>query len=209
MSDGNDGGGTVWRRRRFPLIVLSAAAALGLALVIAFLIRPDESGGTVGRVNIGGPFTLTNQEGVSVSDEDFRGQYTLVYFGYTFCPDLCPTELQTITFALEALGDAAEKITPLFVTIDPKRDTVEAMRDYVSYFHPRLVGLTGTVLEIAQVTKAYGIFYAVSEDDGSTTEYLMDHTTTMYLMGPDGQYRTHLRAGMTAEEMAAAIRPHL
>jgi protein SCO1/2 len=197
------------KQRRFPLIILSLAAVLGLVLVIAVVSRPDETSVTAGRVNIGGPFTLTNQEGLAVSNEDFRGGYTLVYFGYTYCPDLCPTELQTITFALEELGDDAEKITPLFVTVDPARDTVEAIQDYVSYFHPRLVGLMGTDQQIAQVTKAYGIFYAVSEDDGSTTEYLMDHTTTMYLMGPDGQYRTHLRAGMTAEEMAAAIKPHL
>lgn len=197
------------RRRRFPFIVLSTAAALGLALLLAVLFQPDESNVKAARPNIGGPFTLTNQEGVTVTDEDFRGGYTLIYFGYTYCPDLCPTELQTITFALDELGDDAKKITPLFVTVDPARDTVETMRDYVSYFHPRLVGLTGTDQQIERITKAFGIYYAVSDDDGSASEYLMDHSTTMYLMGPDGQYRTHLRAGMTAEEMAAAIKPHL
>ncbi len=197
------------RRRRFPLIVLSVAAALGLALVVTGLFRPDESNVGAARVNVGGAFTLTNQEGVTVTDEDFRGGYTLIYFGYTYCPDLCPTELQTITFALDELGDDAKKITPLFVTIDPTRDTVEAMRDYVSHFHPRLVGLTGTDQQIKQITKSFGVYYTVSDDDGSSTEYLMDHSTTLFLMGPDGQYRTHLRASATAKEMANAIKPHL
>lgn len=209
MSSNNQSGGPSRRRRRFPFIVLSMAAALGLALVIAILFEPEDSNVSAARPNIGGPFTLTNHEGAEVTDQSFQGQYTLIYFGYTFCPDLCPTELQTINFALEELGGAADKVTPLFITVDPERDTVEAIREYVSFFHPRLVGLTGTEQQIARITKAYGIFHAVAEDDGSSTEYLVDHTTTMYLMGPDGLYRTHIRAGMTPEEMAALIKPHL
>ncbi len=200
------------KRLRLALIAASAGLALVVAVGAAVLLPADStsrSSGTTGEVTIGGPFTMVNQDGVGVTDEDFRGKYTLLYFGYTNCPDICPTDLQTIGFALDDLGDDGKKITPVFVTTDPDRDTVEVMREYVALFHPRLVGLTGTAADIKQITHVYGIFHQHSHDDGTSTEYLIDHSTTMYLMGPDGKYVTHMRAGMSAEEMVAALKSHL
>ncbi len=202
-------GGRPKKRLRLVVIALSAGLALIIAFGAAALLPSDSTSGTAGQVTIGGPFTLVNQNGVTVTDADFRGGYTLLYFGYTNCPDICPTELLTIGFALDELGDDGKKVTPVFVTTDPERDTVEAMREYAVLFHPRLVALTGSAGQIEQITHAYGIFHQHAHDDGSSTEYLIDHTTTMYLMGPDGKYVTHLRAGLSPEEMVAALKPHL
>ena len=139
----------------------------------------------------GGPFRLTDQDGRVRTDQDFRGRYMLIVFGYTFCPDICPLELSMVAEVLDGLGAEGEKIQPIFVTIDPARDTVPVLKDYVASFHPRLVGLTGTEPEIAALAKAYRVHRRkVVYDPDRPADYLVDHGSFMYLMGPDGAFRT-------------------
>jgi cytochrome oxidase Cu insertion factor (SCO1/SenC/PrrC family) len=135
---------------------------------------------------IGGPFTLTDQHGRTRSDTEFRGKLMIVYFGYTFCPDVCPTDLMAITQALDALGSKAESIQPIFITIDPERDT-NVLADYVKAFHPSLIGLTGSPDTIRQVADSYKAYYRKVEDERSG-EYFIDHSGVIYLMGRNGEY---------------------
>lgn len=136
---------------------------------------------------IGGSFSLLNQDGKMVSDADFRGKYLLVYFGYTYCPDVCPTGLQGISRVMDLLDAQASKVQPLYITIDPARDTAAKIKDYISSFHPRIIGLTGSDEQIASVAKAYQVYYRKGEIvDGK--DYLMDHSSAIYLMGPNGEF---------------------
>lgn len=140
--------------------------------------------------DIGGSFTLTNQDNAKVSDTDFTGQYRLMYFGYTYCPDVCPVDLQKLMqgFALfeKAHPEKAKNVQPIFVTIDPARDTPDVMKQYVSAFHPRLIGLTGSEDEIADAAEKFLILYQKQQAEGAS-EYLMDHSRQAYLLGPDGE----------------------
>ena len=167
----------------------------------------DGLGITAG-VTVGGPFKLFDGAGKPVSDTDFRGKWMLVFFGYTYCPDVCPTELQVIASALDGLGPDAAKIAPIFITIDPERDTREIIADYTKLFDDRLIGLTGSVADIAAVTRAYRVYYAKAERK-DTTQYLMDHSSFIYLMGPDGKLRGLYRPGSTAQELTATLRSRL
>jgi len=163
-------------------LMLAAAAMIGAA---AFLLAPGLKPGGTGVALVGGPFTLTDQSGKRVTEKDFLGRYTLIYFGYTYCPDVCPTQLQVLAAALEEMGPTASKITPVFISIDPARDTPEVMKAYVENFGAQFIGLTGSADEIAAVAKAYRVFYAKA---GTGQDYKMDHTSLMYLMGPDGKF---------------------
>ena len=184
-------------------------AAILLAGGVFIVVRPpagiESSGVSVpGGVSVGGPFALTDQHGAAVTDASYRGRWMLVYFGYTFCPDVCPTELQTIAGALDKLGPQASQIAPLFVTVDPERDTAAALADYVKLFDDRIVGLTGTPDQIAAVARAYRVYYAKATSKDSSP-YLMDHSSFMYLMGPDGKFRALFRQGMSPQALADAI----
>ncbi len=159
-------------------------------------------------VALGGPFTLVDQTGRSVTEQDFAGRALLVYFGFTYCPDVCPTELGTIAAALDAMGPAGERVTPVFISIDPERDTPEAMADYVSRFHPRMVGLTGSAEQIAQAARAYRVYYAKVRPRDSS-DYLMDHSSFIYLVGPDGRVRSLFRPETSPEAIAAAVSAQL
>lgn len=163
---------------------------------------------TSGTPTVGGPFALTDQFGKRRTDAEFRGQHLLVYFGFTYCPDVCPTELQRMGAAIDLLGPAGERVTPVFITVDPTRDTVEQMRIYAANFHPRLVALTGSPEEIAAAAKAYRVYYAEAADDGAA-DYMMDHSSFVYLMGPDGRFLAHFPFGTEPEAMAETIRSHL
>ena len=182
------------------------AAGLVAALLVAGLLwglgGPVSDNGDGGQTGIGGPFTLTDHTGKQVTDSDFRGRYMLVYFGYTFCPEICPTELQDVSEALELLGKDADKIAPIFISVDPDRDTVEQMAGYVPLFHKKLIGLTGTKEQIAAVAKAYRVYYA-RQGDGA--EYEMDHSSIIYFMDPDGQYAAHFAYGVEPEKIAQKI----
>ena len=160
---------------------------------------------TVGTPKIGGPFNLVNQDGVNVSETDFMGRYMLIYFGYTYCPDVCPTSLSEMADALDMLGPKGDKITPVFITIDPERDDANAMKTYVGYFHPRLVGLTGTVEQVKAAAKAYKAYFAKAGDGYNDDDYTMDHSSITYLMGPDGEFITHFGHGVDAEQIAEKL----
>jgi len=161
-----------------------------------------------GGVQVGGPFTLTDTRGQTVTDASFRGNWMLVYFGYTYCPDVCPTELQAVAASMDKLGPLAAKVTPVFITVDPDRDTSATLSEYVKLFDDRLVGLTGTPQQIATVAKEYRVYYAkVTPKDSST--YLMDHSSFLYLMGPDGQLRTLFKQGTSGSDIADAIRTRM
>jgi protein SCO1/2 len=159
-----------------------------------------------GKALVGGPFELTNQDGKRVKSSDFAGKYMLVVFGYTYCPDICPSELQVVSAALDELGPAAERIQPVFVTVDPARDTPEVMKEYVANFHPGFSGLTGSKEDIAAIAKAYRVYYRPVEQTDASIPYLMDHTTLVYLMGPDGEYVTHFAYGTNVASLAEGLR---
>jgi protein SCO1/2 len=193
------------------------ALFLGLAVllgVVAYDFRAFFPSGLEGEqvapVAIGGAFTLVDQNGVTWHPEDFRGRLMLVYLGYTFCPDACPTALQDMSRAIDLLGAKGDAVQPIFITIDPARDTVEQMKLYASNFHPRLIALTGTPEQVAEAAKAYRVYYAKGQSAaGGSEDYLMDHTAFIYLMGRDGKYLSHFPPGATAEQMAAAIEKRL
>ncbi len=192
---------------RFQLIF--ATLALLAALVLAGLAYNfgDGSHGEKGTgiALVGGPFSLTDQTGRRVTDKDFLGKYMLVIFGFTYCPDVCPTELQVMSAALDQLGTKADSIQPLFITIDPQRDTPEVLKQYVSNFHPRLVGLTGTADEIASVAKAYRVYYSKVENNAGPDNYLMDHSTIIYLMDRQGRFLKHFTYTTDAPAFAQAL----
>lgn len=158
-----------------------------------------------GSVSVGGPFSLVDPSGKIVTDADFRGRWMLVYFGYTFCPDVCPTELQAVASGLDLLGKQADQVVPIFITVDPERDTPAAMGEYVKLFDDRLIGLTGSQEQVKAVLRAYRVYAARSESK-STTSYLMDHSSFLYLMGPDGKLRSLFKAGTSGDELAQSIR---
>ncbi len=156
---------------------------------------------------IGGRFMLRNHNGKLVNDQDLLGSYQLIYFGYTFCPDVCPTSLITLSSAIRELGALSEKITPYFITVDPARDTIEVLSTYVSYFHPRLVGLTGSQEMVDRVARLYNVKYQkVVDESRPKDQYIIDHSSGLYLMAPDGAFITKLAHGIPAREMAARIR---
>ncbi|MGB5950691.1 MAG: SCO family protein [Parvibaculum sp.] len=206
-------------RNRLIIII----AALALAAIIALALGPNggfvskgpsgEGGADVqtsGEAKVGGPFTLVDQTGKTVTDADFRGKYMLIYFGFTFCPDVCPTELQMMSGALEKLGDKAANVQPIFITVDPERDTPELLSKYVRQFDPRLIGLTGSTEQIAAVAKEYRVYYGkVKEEaeDGQShaDDYTVDHSSIVYLMGPDGKFLTFFPPGTSPEQMAEKI----
>ncbi len=158
----------------------------------------------------GGGFTLTDQAGRAVSASDFRGQFMLIYFGYTHCPDVCPTGLSVMTQAMRALGDAGREVQPLFITFDPKRDTVSVLADYMPHFHPRFLGLTGSSEQVVAAANAFGVeVSATYAADTPGIDYSMNHSAFTYLVGPDGQLRSMYREGIDGESMAVAIRKHL
>jgi cytochrome oxidase Cu insertion factor (SCO1/SenC/PrrC family) len=160
-----------------------------------------------GRGSVGGPFTLTDQTGRQRSDTEFRGKLMVVYFGYTYCPDICPTDLMAITQALDALGPAAEGVQPVFITIDPERDT-KHLAEYVSAFHRSLVGLTGSPEEIRRVANAYKAFYIKIKDERSG-EYSIDHAGVIYLMGRNGEYLGFMPPQTNPDRLTEILRKNL
>ncbi len=167
---------------------------------------------TDGKAENRAPFSLIDQTGRTVTDRDFAGRFMLIFFGYTHCPDICPTHLSVMSDAVDMLGDDGDAVQPIFITIDPARDTVAVMADYVKHFHPRLVGLTGPQAQINALGKLYGVRsdkYRVEEEADvapADDEYFMDHTGATYLVGPDGGGLTYFLHGVPAEDIAATIK---
>lgn len=157
-------------------------------------------------ITFGGPFSLIDHQGRNRTDKDFRDGFLLISFGYTFCPDICPTGLQTMGQALVLVGAKAAKIQPVFVSIDPERDRPDVLKGYVSNFHPRLIGLTGTEKQVRAVARRFRIQRGkVALPDMKKEEYLVFHTPTTFLMGPDGKFMTLFPYGTEAEVMAKAL----
>jgi|TARA_Y100000031_G_scaffold147163_1_gene181866 protein SCO1/2 len=190
------------------LLAVLIGAGLGAAGRWLFFDQPLPPLAERPNTVVGGPFSLTDQFGIRVQDADFRGKLMLVYFGYTYCPDVCPTELQTITAALETLGTAAGEIVPIFITVDPARDTVTLMKDYAANFHPALRALSGSPEDVATAARSYRIYYAKVQGEGDD-DYRMDHTSIVYLMDRKGQYLAHFPAATAPERMAKRLRQAL
>jgi len=160
-----------------------------------------------GKAPVGGPFELTDHTGHRRTDVDFRGKLVVLYFGYTSCPDVCPTELQAITLALDKLGTAADRVQPLFVTVDPERDTPARLADFISAFDPRFVALTGAMPAIRKAALAYRVYFAKAATTAES--YPVDHTGFVYLVGADGRYLGFLPPGLAPDAIADAIRAQL
>jgi len=158
-----------------------------------------------GREPVGGPFSLIDQSGKIRTNEDFRGKLMLIYFGFTYCPDICPTDLQNIGLALDQLGPDGDKVQPLFITLDPERDTADHLKEYLSLFHPRIIGLTGDAATIGAAADAFKVYYArVSNKQGD--DYTIDHTAFIYLMGVDGNYLGFFPPGTSSDRIAETLR---
>ena len=198
------------------LVQVTVGAIAGLVIAAAVVWWTVEPPPTVVRLTeavasgpqVGGPFTLTDHTGRTVSEADFAGRFMLIYFGFTYCPDICPTEMQTFAEVMDRLGPLSERVQPILVTVDPARDTPEHLAGYVSLFHPRLVGLTGTEAQIAQMARAYRVYYAKTDVRDAET-YMMDHSAAVYLMGPDGAFVSIFGKGVPADRMADQIRAKL
>jgi cytochrome oxidase Cu insertion factor (SCO1/SenC/PrrC family) len=158
------------------------------------------------REPVGAPFVLVDHTGQRRTDADFRGKLMLMYFGFTYCSDVCPTDLLAIAGALDRLGPASEVVQPLFITVDPEKDTPEHLKEYVNLFHPRLIGLTGDVRQIRKLTSAYKVYYAKT-DPAKVADRGIDHTGYMYLIGRDGRYLGFFPPGTSADRMVDVIWP--
>ena len=199
---------TMLRTRLFvygSILALAVLAALGLGWHLSRGGGPSADGQAL----IGGPFALVDQHGREVTDQNFAGRYTLVYFGYTFCPDICPLSLSNMVQAIDLLPpEQAGEVVPVFITVDPARDTVAQLAEYAPLIDRRLVALTGTPERIKQAAKAYRVYFSKVEN-GAPDAYLMDHSAFIFLMGPDGQYRRHFGHDAAPDQIAEALRAEL
>jgi protein SCO1/2 len=195
------------KRKTSLLAILGVVVVVALAIGarMAILSGPDHAVGG----GIGGPFTLVRDDGKTVTDKDFRGKSMLIYFGYTFCPDVCPTSLNLMTSALDRLEPAQRsKVVPVFITVDPARDTPTVMKDYVSAFLPDMVGLTGSPEQVGKVMKAYKVYAAkVKSDDPAA--YTVDHSSILYLVDAEGRFVQHFAHGTNVEDIVAGLKKHL
>jgi protein SCO1/2 len=181
--------------------LLVAVLLIGGAAALMLTGHGRDSGAS----DIGGPFALVDGDRKPVTDQDFRGKFMLVYFGYSFCPDVCPTTLNEIADAMDRLGPTAARVQPIFITVDPKRDTPAVIKQYAANFSPRLIGLTGTPEQIAKVAKEYRVYYAEHRTGPGPNDYSMDHSSILYLMGPDGQFIAPIPADDCAASIASII----
>ena len=190
------------------------AAALIAGLSMPCVAEPPRSAAEAmdilmwAREPVGGPFGLIDHTGTLRTEQDFRGKLLLVYFGFTYCPDVCPTDLQNIGLALDQLGAAGDKVQPLFVTLDPERDTPAHLAEYVPTFHPRLIGLTGDAAAIRAAADAYMVYYSKVTNEGGS-DYTVDHTAFIYLMGADGKYLGFFPPGTAPERIADILRQQI
>jgi protein SCO1 len=178
----------------------------GIAVAIALMSSQPLVLAANSPVTIGGPFTLTQPDGTTVTEQTYRGKWLLVFFGFTSCPDTCPTVLLEIAAALEKLGPDANKLQPLFITVDPLRDTPAVMGNYTQSFDPSIVGLTGTPQQIAAVAQEYGVYYAPHKSGLSAEDYVMDHGTYLYLMDPEGKFVRAFEADTPGDRIAETVR---
>lgn len=195
------------------IATIAAAAVAGLLAVAAYFAfsgGPDKyaqcrtSAVAGGTAQIGGPFTLVNQDGETVTDKDVITGPTLLYFGYSYCPDVCPLDNDRNAEAVRVLEERGYDVTPVFISIDPKRDTPELMKEFVSYMHPRMIGLTGTPEQSLAASKAYRTYFNVRESD-DPDYYLIDHSTFTYLVFPEDGFVEFFKRELTPEQMADQV----
>lgn len=192
---------------RMLLIFGSFIAGLGLCFgSILFFTNSGPASVTTTSSSVGGPFNLTDQDGKAISDQKFRGKPFLVFFGFTHCPDVCPTTLFEVSEVMRRLGPDADKTAALFVTVDPERDTPDKMKEYLSSFDPHLSGATGDLTTVAAVAKAYRVYYKKIPTDGG--DYTMDHTAIVYLMDKNGHFVAPFNLRRTPEEAAADLKKY-
>lgn len=196
---------------RIALIV----SAVFLVSLFGFSILQSQKGDAPpevqrGQALVGGPFTLVNHDGETVTEQSFGGKLLLVYFGFTYCPDICPTELTTLTQALDDLTpEERAQIQPLFVTVDPERDTPDALKTYLSNFHPDFIGLTGSQEQVTAALKGWRVYWAKVDDPSSSVGYTFDHSALTYLMDANNMYLAHISFGATPEQITEKVRAHL
>jgi cytochrome oxidase Cu insertion factor (SCO1/SenC/PrrC family) len=197
-------------------LILSLALVFGLFMGSAAIAEGQNASGPQlpdgFPITFGGPFSLTDHTGKAVTDKDFHGKFMLIYFGYTFCPDICPTNLQTMADALDQLGAKEKYVQPVFITIDPARDTSKLLKDYVKAFYPSMVGLTGTEAQIKSVANAYRQHRQIvptEETKKDPNDYLVAHSSITFLMGPDGKFVTLFPHDTKAEFMAKVMAKYL
>ncbi|WP_374653436.1 SCO family protein [Dongia sp.] len=185
--------------RRALLVSAVAVAALG-GIGASYILNNKH---VTESLAVGGPFKLIGVDGQEVTEAALKGKYSLFFFGFTFCPDACPTALNTFTLVLEKLGPDAAKIQPVFVSIDPERDTPQVLKEYLSSFDPRIMGLTGTPETVADAAKKFRAYYA---KQGEGEFYLMDHSTAIIVMNPDFEYAGVLAGNMQPDEMVTRLK---
>ncbi len=196
------------KRSSYVILALGGLLIGGLTAVLTKpgmqqkLLEPQAS---VGKALVGGPFSLVDHTGKRVTEQDFRGRYSLVLFGFTYCPDVCPSGLQVMAAALDKLGAKGDRITPVFISVDPERDTPAQLAQYVASFHRRLVGLTGTQAEVDAVAKAYRVYFKKVRDEKSSANYTIDHTALIYLMDQNGSYVAHFTPTTGLDAMAERL----
>src|SRR6202048_318666 len=193
---------------RFLLIaaVLAGLVILGTGAFLALALRDNPRGAAATALAsaIGGQFQLVDQNGKMVTDADLKGKWSLIYFGYTHCPDACPTALNDISIALSELGPKRAAVRPVFITVDPERDTPEVLKDYVASFDAPILALTGSPEEIARAAKAYRVYYAKHAEPGG--DYSMDHSSVIYVMDPDGRFTASFTHQNAPEEIAERLK---
>jgi protein SCO1/2 len=189
---------------------LWALASLGVAAwLIAIVVVDDGAHRTRGAETITADFALIDQTGTPTTDEDLRGRWLLVFFGFTNCPDVCPTTLAEIAAARELLGEAGASLRPVLITVDPERDTPEALAAYVAAFDADAIGLTGEPAAVAAAAKGFKAYVRKAADPGKPDGYTMDHSTFLYLIGPDGAYVDFFRFGLGADALAEALKSRM
>ena len=192
-----------------PYLLLILALAGGILWHESQLVPGLGRTVTTGVAKVGGPFRLTDQTGKTVTERDFRGRYMLIYFGYSFCPDVCPTTLGVMAEALQKLGSDSSRVVPIFITIDPERDTPKVLADYMKAFGQQFVGLTGSPAAIKEVEKEYSV-YAVKRpldpSKGNAGGYGMDHSSVLYLLGPTGKPISFYDEAISPDDLAKELR---
>jgi cytochrome oxidase Cu insertion factor (SCO1/SenC/PrrC family) len=197
-------------KRILRILLLAIPMVLAAAAVVWYLGPP--AGGAAGSdaagagrvVGVGGPIALVDQNGKAVTQAEFGGKYALIFFGYANCPDICPTELAAMSAALDKLGPGADEVVPVFITVDPERDTPETLKGYVGLYHPRLIGLTGTPGQVEAATRAFRVFAQKVWPEGSS-DYLMDHSTYLYLMDRNWRLVDVIPGRKSPDELAARL----
>jgi protein SCO1/2 len=178
---------------------------VGVLVAFAFFMGEPLARAAASTVTIGGPFTLSTLDGTTVTDQTYRGKWLLVYFGYTFCPSSCPTTLLAVSMALKKLGPDAAQVRPLFITVDPERDTPKVMQQYIASFDQRIVGLTGTPQQIAAAAREYGAYYVRHSTGPGPDDYVMDHSTYLYLMDPRGKFVSAFDPDTSSDQITDAL----